>query len=224
MTKAVGYTRLSQDGLSIPKQKEKIRDYCDRHDLQLVHIYDDGKQASGYETDERPEYRELRESVRDGGIDAVVVRDTGRIGRDFDERMYFVLDCRQSGVELHSEEVGQHDLSDPWSVLQETAQAAGDDVQKRKEIERSREATQERIENGCFQGKPPLGLQFADDNCHLEKDEREWETVCNIIERRARGDTVVSVADEENVSTATVSRVANRGYEWYQEKVEEYGV
>lgn len=224
MTKAVGYTRLSQDGMSIPKQKEKIQSYCERHNLDLLTIYDDGKQASGYETDERPEYRKLRERVRDGDVGAVVVRDTGRIGRDFDERMYFVLDCRRSGVELHSDEAGQHDLSDPWSVLQETAQAAGDDVQKRKEIERSKEATKERIENGCFHGKPPLGLQYADDNCHLQKDQQEWETVCNIIERRQRGDNVIAVAQEEGVSTATVSRVANRGYEWYSERLEQYGV
>lgn len=223
MTEAVGYTRLSQDGISIPKQKEKIRSYCDRHNLRLVNIYDDGKQASGYGTDERPMYRELRERVRDGEVGAVVVRDTGRIGRDFNERLRFILDCRENAIELHSDELGEHDLTDPWSVLQETAQAAGDDVQKRKEIERSKEATKERIENGCFHGKPPLGLRYADDNCHLEKDQQEWETVCNIIEHRARGDNVTTVAAEEGVSTATVSRVANRGYDWYQDKLREYG-
>ncbi|MFB6199111.1 MAG: recombinase family protein [Halobacteriaceae archaeon] len=223
MTEAVGYTRLSQDGMSIPEQKFKIRDYCDRHDLELRKIYDDGTHSSGYETDERPEYKAVRELVRQGEIGAVVVRDTGRIGRDFDERMYFVLDCRQAGVELHSDEFGRHDLSDPWSVLQETAQAAGDDVQKRKEIERSKEATKERIESGCYHGTPPIGLQFADDNCHLEKNEREWKTVCDIIERRARGDPVQDVADDTDVSVATVSRVANRGYQWYQEKLAEYG-
>jgi len=209
--------------MSIPKQKEKINDYCDRHGFELIEIYDDGEHASGYETDERPEYRELRDLVRAGEIDAVVVRDTGRIGRDFDERMYFVLDCRQAGVELHSDEFGQHDLSDPWSVLQETAQAAGDDVQKRKEIERSKEATERRIENGCYHGTPPIGLQFADDNCHLEKDEREWQTVCDIIERRQRDDPVKEVAKDTGVSVATVSRVANRGYQWYQDKLAEYG-
>lgn len=223
MIEAAGYTRLSQDGMSIPEQKEKIRSYCDDRDFELREIFDDGKRASGYETDERPEYRELRQLVKDEQIDAVVVRDTGRIGRDFDERMYFVLDCRQSGVELHSDEFGRHDLTDPWSVLQETAQAAGDDVQKRKEIERSKEATERRIDNGCYHGKPPLGLRFAEDNCHLEKDQREWQTVCDIIEARQVGEKVVDVAEDHGVSTATVSRVANRGYEWYSDKLEQYG-
>lgn len=223
MTEAVGYTRLSGDGMSIPEQKEKIRKYCDRNGLDLAEIYDDGEYSSGYETDERPEYRKVRDLVQEGSIEAVVVRDTGRIGRDFDERMYFVLDCRRSGVELHSDEFGRHDLSDPWSVLQETAQAAGDDVQKRKEIERSKEATERRIENGCYHGTPPMGLQFAPDKCHLEKDESEWQTVCDIIERRARGDTVQEVADDADVSVATVSRVGNRGYQWYRDKLDKYG-
>lgn len=222
MTEAVGYTRLSQDGLSIPEQKQAIREYCQRNELDLGRIYDDGTHASGYETDERPEYRKLRERVNDGGVDAVVVRDTGRIGRDFDERMYFVLDCRQAGVELHSEEYGQHDLSDPWSVLQETAQAAGDDVQKRQEIQRSKAAIERRQENGCYQGNVPFGLRFAEDKCHLERDPDDWETLAAIVTGDMDG-TVAEVSDRAGVSTATVSRARNRGLEWYEEMLAEYG-
>lgn len=220
MTEAVGYTRLSDDGLSIPEQKRLIREYCERSGLALERIYDDGKYASGYDTDERPEYRELRGRVQNDDVDAVVVRDTGRIGRDFDERMYFVLDCRQAGVELHSDEYGRHDLSDPWSVLQETAQAAGDDVQKRNEIERSKKETERRIENGCYHGTPPFGLRFADDRCHLEREPDEWETLEQIISSDGK---VSDLADGTDVSAATVSRARKRGLGWYEEKLAEYG-
>lgn len=223
MTDAVGYTRLSEDGLSIPKQKAKIRAYCEQHGLDLGRIYDDGQYASGYDTDDRPEYRELRSAIQAGEIDAVVVRDTGRIGRDFYERMYFVLDCHQQGVELHSVEQGQHDLTDPYKVVVESAQAAGDDVQKRKEIERAREAVQERLDNGCFQGQPPFGLRFAEDKCHLEKHPDEFAQLKEILERRSAGHRVVDVAEDVGVSTATVSRVTDRGVEWYQDKLAEYG-
>ena len=34
---AAGYTRLSQEGVSIEKQKASIRDYCRDHDLDLNH-------------------------------------------------------------------------------------------------------------------------------------------------------------------------------------------
>lgn len=218
---AIGYTRLSDDGHSIPKQKEAIRDYCERNGLKLNTIYDDGKYASGYSTEERPEYRDFKAEVETGDIHAVVVRDTGRIGRDFDERVRFILTCRQCNVELHSVEAGQHDIDDPWQVLGETAQAAGDDVQKRKEIERAKQATNERIENGCYHGRPPIGLEFADDNCHLQKSE-EWETVREIVERRLSGEDVSVVAERVGVSAATVSRVSGRGLEWYRSKFEQY--
>lgn len=213
---------MSEDGMSIPKQKQKIRDYCERAGLDLDQIYDDGTHSSGYDTDDRPEYRALRDRVKNEDIDAVVVRDTDRIGRDFDERMYFVLDCRKAGIELHSQEYGQHDLSDPWSVLQETAQAAGADVQKRHEIERSREATEQRIENGCYHGTPPFGLQFADDKCHLEKDEDEWDTLKDVLNGEIDG-TVSEIAKEIGTSAATVSRMRSRGIKWYERKLQEYG-
>lgn len=222
-TNAIGYTRLSQDGRSIPEQKQDIREYCDRHELVLEDIYDDGERASGYSIDDRPRYQTLRELVQNGETDAVVVRDTGRIGRDFDERMRFVLDCREAGIELHSVEAGQHDLSDPYAVVIETAQAAGDDVQKRHEIERAKTETQNRIERGCYQGKVPFGLQFAADGCHLEKHPREYERLEEAIERRAAGDRVVDVAADLGVSSATVSRITNRGLEWYEKKLTKYG-
>lgn len=220
---AVGYTRLSQDGLSIPEQKQTIKDYCDRAGFHLKHIYDDGEHASGYETNERPDYRELRQRVQDGDVDAVVVRDTDRVGRDFDERMYFVLDCRRAGIELHSVEEGKHDLSDPYSVVIETAQAAGADVQKRHEIERSKKVTKERIESGCYHGTPPFGLQFADDKCHLIRDSSEWERLEKIVTEEFEG-TVKEVAEKADVSVATVSRARQRGIGWYEEKLKEYGL
>lgn len=221
MTEAVGYTRLSQDGLSIPEQKQAIHDYCEHSGFDLLEIYNDGKHASGYDTDERPEYRQLRQRVNDGDVDAVVVRDTGRIGRDFDERMYFVLDCRSAGIELHSGEYGKHDLSDPWSVLQETAQAAGDDVQKRHEIERSKEAIERRLEDGCYQGKVPFGLAYEDDGCHLQRDTDEWNVLRGIVSGEIEG-TVRDVADKTGVSTATVSRARDRGLGWYEALLAEY--
>lgn len=222
-SEVAGYTRLSEDGLSIPEQKRKIREYCERRGFDLTRIFDDGEYSSGYSTDERPEYVELREVVQDAAVDAVVVRDTGRIGREFDERIRFILDCRDRGVELHSVEAGKKDLSDPYKVVIETAQAAGDDVQKRREIDRSIEAVERRQENGCYQGKVPTGLRFAADKCHLEKDPEEWETLESIIRQREDGERVVDVADSADVSTATVSRVTNRGLEWYEEKLTEYG-
>lgn len=222
MSDAIGYTRLSQSSdTSIPRQKEHIRSYAAEHGFDLIELYDDGERSSGFDSD-RTEFQNVRARVSEGKVDAIIVNDKRRLARDFDATMRMILDCRENGIEIHTDQEGQLDISDPMNAAIEVIQAASDYEAKKKEISKAKEAVKDRQENGCYHGKPPLGLQFADDNCHLEKDQEEWETVSNIIENRARGDTVVSVADEENVSTATVSRVANRGYEWYQDKLNEY--
>lgn len=94
--------------------------------------------ASGYSVDERPEYQALRERVRNRDVAAITLRDMGRLGRDFDERILFIIDLRKAGIELHTVERGQRDLDDPYSVAVEGIQATSDDAAKRAEIERAK--------------------------------------------------------------------------------------
>lgn len=224
MTEAIGYTRLSQSSdTSIPRQKEHIREYADKHGFELGELYDDGERSSGFDS-ERAEFQNVRARVSDGTIDAIIVNDKRRLARDFDATMRMILDCRQNEIAIHTYQEGQLDISEPMNAAIEVIQAASDYEAKKKEIAKAKEAVADRTENGCYHGKPPIGLRFADDNCHLQKDQNEWETVCNIIERRESGDNVTTVAQETDVSTATVSRVANRGYEWYSEKLAQYGI
>lgn len=223
---AWGYVRLSQEGrdASLDEQKRVIREYAKENNLDLQTTRNDGDNTSGFDSD-RKEYQLLRGKIRNAEIDAVIVRDRARLSRDFDDRLSLLTDFRAAGVEWHVVEAnGRLHVEDVQQAMFECIHAGMDHIKKQIEITRSQEATQERIDDGCYHGKPPMGLQFADDNCHLEKDEREWQTVCDIIERRASGETVAAIASDLNVSTATVSRVADRGYKWYQEKVAEYGV
>jgi len=147
-SEAVGYTRLSQQSdTSIGNQMTVIRDYCERQGLELVRIYDDGAGSSGFDT-EHPEYAKVRELMRNGEVDAVVVRDRSCLGRDFDERMQFVLDLRGTDVSLHAAREGVVDLDDPYAVVMESMRAATDDSGKREEIEKAREKVSERVLSG----------------------------------------------------------------------------
>lgn len=223
MTRAVGYTRLSRDSdTSIDHQKDAIRGYADANGFDLLTIYDDGEHASGYNT-EREEYQELVDDVRSGEIDAVIVRDTTRLGRDYDDRQLLQIHMRKQGVELHDTNRGEIDIHDEFLAGVEGIRAAADDQRKRLEIEKSKEAVEKRQENGCFHGTPPYGLRFASDKCHLERDAKQWENLTEILERREQEDKVTTIADDVGVSTATVSRIANRGKDWYEQKLAEYG-
>lgn len=223
---AWGYVRLSQDGRddSLDEQKRTIREYARDSELSLATTRNDGKNTSGFDAS-RHEYQLLREKIRNADIDAVIVRDRARLSRDFDDRLSLIVDFRASGVEWHVVEAGGRiGLTDVQTAGMECLHAMMDHVKKKIEITRSKDATAQRVSDGCYQGTPPIGLRFASDKCHLEKDADEWRTVEKIIERRANGDPVGAVAADAGVSSATVSRVSSRGIEWYEEKLREYGV
>lgn len=207
--KAVGYTRLSDTSdLSIDRQKRQIRGYCEDHGMELAHIYNDGERASGFDP-ERPQYQELRDTINDGGCDAVVVAKTDRIGRDFNERMRFLLDLSDCAVELHSPRTGQVDLDDAISLAVEGVHAASDDQVKRTEIESSKEAVKERMEQGYDHGRPPTGFTYNDDGTRWVPDD-QFETVVDAIELIEDGVSYREVADRVDIPRSTLSEVVNR--------------
>lgn len=224
MTDAKGYKRLSQSSdTSLPRQEEHIREYADQHGFDLLHIYDDGERSSGFDST-REKFQQLRSDVADGNMGAIIVNDKRRLARDFDATMRLILDCRENNIEIHTYQDGQLDISDPMNAAVEVLMAASDYEAKKQEIAKAKEAVEERKEVGCYHGTPPFGLTFADDKCHLERDDEQWQTLQNIIDRREDEEPVAEIADDVDPSPATVSRVANRGVAWYEEKLSEYGL
>lgn len=222
MTEAAGYTRLSQaSDTSIDRQKRHIEEYAEENELELTTIYDEGQRASGFDTN-REKYDELVEAAREGEVDAIIVNDRSRLGRDQWQRMQHFSELVREGVEFHTWEDGYIDPDEPVALLQEAMYAQQHDQAKREEVEKSKAATQERIDRGCYQGTPPYGLQFCDDGCHLEKDEAQWEELEQIWSE-VEDSTLSEVAEGVSLSVASVSRVANRGREWYEQRLEEYG-
>jgi DNA invertase Pin-like site-specific DNA recombinase len=157
---AVGYIRLSQDGKSLDRQRRDVTDYADEHGYALADIYNEGKR--GFSAD-RPEYQALLDHLDTSATTAVIVPNLSRLSRDGKERLRLLLDVDQAGVQLHSVELGGAvDLDNDWELVQQSIRATTDDVEKRKEITRSQRATQERLDNGYDQGRPPFGLTFDD--------------------------------------------------------------
>jgi len=63
MSKAIRYTRLSQDSdTSIDWQKRHTREYADENSVFLEGIYDDGEQSSGFD-ESREEFQEVRDRI-----------------------------------------------------------------------------------------------------------------------------------------------------------------
>lgn len=219
MSDAVGYTRLSQDSdTSIDRQKRHIREYADEHGLKLVEMYDDGEHSSGFDSG-REEYQALRDHVQRGELAAVVVNGKRRLARDFDETMRLVLDLREYSVEAHTYEDGRLDLSDPVQAAVEVLQAASEHEAKKKEIERAREAVDERMREGYDHGRPPIGLRFDEDGKRWVRDPTNgnFTDVLEAIGMIERGATYAEASEETDIPTSTLSGVMERKERYYAE-------
>jgi DNA invertase Pin-like site-specific DNA recombinase len=211
MSSAIGYTRLSQESdTSINRQKRHIRAYADENGLTLEAIFDDGERSSGFD-ESREEYQRVRKRVQSGEIAAVVVNDKRRLARDFDETMRLVLDLREHDIEAHTFQEGRLDLSDPVQAAVEVLQAASEHEAKKKEIERAREAVQERIDDGHDHGRPPIGFRFDDAGERWVPDrEGRFKDVVEAIRMVEDGATYADVQEELGIAPSTMSGVMKR--------------
>lgn len=219
MSSAIGYTRLSQESdTSIDRQKRHIREYAGENGFELETIYDDGERSSGFD-ESREQYQQVRDRVQEGEIAAVIVNDKRRLARDFDETMRLVLDLREHDVEAHTFQEGRLDLSDPVQAAVEVLQAASEHEAKKKEIERAREAVQERIENGHDHGRPPIGFQFDDAGERWVPDrDGRFEDVVEAIQMVEDGATYSDVQEELGIAPSTMSGVMDRRDRYLEEQ------
>lgn len=214
---AVGYTRLSEQGKSLPEQKRMIRDYCDRHGFELDTVYNDGQRSSGY-TAEREEYQQMRDRLEAGDVGHVVVRGLSRLSRDRKHRMKLLLELDSAGVAIHAVERGERnpvDLDEPWALTREAGQADADDVEKRKEADRGRQEAERRKENGLPMGAPPIGLEYSDDGERLVPGP-EYDTAIRVLEWLDDGYSYRQIASELPVSRNQVGTIKKRASDYLQ--------
>lgn len=213
---AVGYLRLSQDGKSLSRQRRDVQEYAAARDFDLAKVYNEGTRASGFDED-RPEYQALLGHLSDGGVDAVIVPDLSRLSRDRKERLRLLLDLDATNVELHSFELGRAvDLDNDWELVQQSIRATTDDVEKRKEIERSKRATKERLANGYDHGRPPFGLRYNEDGTYWVPGD-EFNTALKCITLRDDGLSWREIESEAGVNKDTARRVYGRRERYLRE-------
>ncbi len=217
MTTAVGYTRLSQDSdTSIDRQQRHIRTYADEHGFTLDRIYNDGEQASGWDA-EREEYQELRARLlEDSSVDALIINDKRRIARDIDEVMRLVPDLREHEIELHTHTDGQVDLSDPMRAAIEILQAAAAHKEKIEEIEKSIEATRERLDAGYDHGPPRFGMEY-DEAGNYQVPSEEFSRVREVWRLRDRGMSYQDIEERTGVPSSTAQRIVENR-DWYEKR------
>lgn len=209
---ADGYTRLSQDSdRSIPRQKEKIKEWVENHpDTALNKIFDDGRWSTGFSTEDRDEWQRVLKRIQNGENDMVVADGKRRFARDFDDTMELIVACRRNNVQLVDTKEGPLDLNDPMNVAIELVQAASEHEAMQRYIEKSIKESTQRMESGYYHGEPPVGLTFDEDKQYLIADEDEFDEVLSVLELREQGLAFRRIADEVSWSHPTVSKIVKR--------------
>lgn len=211
------YVRLSQNGRkgSIDDQRQELIALADKQGFDVSHVYNDGKHSSGFteEPDERPEYQKLREKIKNGDIDGVLVRNIKRLTRDENEFMRLFADLRENDVRVHTRDDGEIALEDPVQLAVQHIQSASANKAKKQEITNAVKAIKQKVNDGQPHGCPPHGLAYSRDKTHLtpNKDDGAFETALDVIKAKAHGATYSELEEKfEGLSRGGLYNIVDR--------------
>ena len=210
--RAALYARVSTDeqaqtGFSLDAQLEKMRLYCEIHDLQIAGEYvDDG--YSGTNT-RRPAYRRMFSPEERTKWDLLVVLKIDRIHRNSKEFIIMMEDLRRSGKDFVStfEKFNTTTAAGRFAldIIQRVAQLESEQIGERTYI-----GMREKAETG--QGimgfNPPFGYSIEDGK--LVVDEGEFETARDIFSMYLGGMTMDEIAYHLNREC----RLTRKGNPW----------
>jgi DNA invertase Pin-like site-specific DNA recombinase len=84
--------------LHITSQKAMLEDYAQRNGFpRFKHFTDDGVSGTRFD---RPGFMAMMEEVEDGSVEAIIVKDMSRLGRDYLKVGQVMEILRQRGVRL----------------------------------------------------------------------------------------------------------------------------
>lgn len=227
MTRALAWIRKSKGsdddiGLEVQRREvlgaaDQLADEVEPLDLGVQTGFSRLSRDDDGLLDDQPEVQDAVERLRAGEYDVLVAYDDRRICRDEYLRVIEYA-CVQGGCEIAfvSENVETDDLA--YDIHRRVERQT-----KEEEIEKAKAAIKERQARGCYQGRPPTGLQFADDDCHLKRSDR-WDDVERVFELLTEGEPYSTIESETGFDAPTISRMKKRGFEWYEAKLAEYGL
>jgi DNA invertase Pin-like site-specific DNA recombinase len=187
--KAIGYIRVSTSqqadtGVSMDAQRQKIEQYAELYDLDLVDIVADAG-ASG-KTLDRDGLQEALNRMEQGEADTLVVVKLDRLTRSVADLNALLEGYFTGGLDLVSvsEQIntgtasGRLVLNVLMSVSQWEREAIG---------ERTSAALQHKKAQGERVGSIPYGYRLSADGVHLEEHEAEQQMIAAVLSYREAG-------------------------------------
>jgi site-specific DNA recombinase len=155
---------------SVPQQEAEIRDYCTRHELQLVEIFADVAKSGGSDVG-RDEFYNLidqaeRSDQQPGGI---LVWNFARFARDLDDSNYYKARLRKNGIVVHS--ITDQIPDGPYSQVVEVIIDIANEEKRRQMSRDIKRAKRSQIQQGYATGGPaPRGYKFEYEEVSIKRD------------------------------------------------------
>lgn len=217
--KVIGYVRVSSkqqadDGVSIDRQIEKIKAYCDLKNYpEPVIIKDEG--VSGFKSN-RDGFKTLTQLCLTHSVDLIIVYDLSRLSRSVKDTLIFMDDVvEKNGVSFVSL-LNDIDTTTPCGKAFFTITAVFNQLYRDEISFKTKQAKQHNKHQGFFNGGSiPYGFQVIDQ--HLTPNPHEQAVIAEMVLYHSRGLSLQKIADYLNIKMIPTKTARGK---WYPSTVQ----
>lgn len=185
-----GYIRVSsqdqkKEGYSLDAQKNKIIEYCNQNNFELIKIYEDAG-ISGGTIKKRPAFKQLIEDASNKKFDAIVILKLDRAFRNTREALITFDDFAKWKIDF----ISIHEKIDTTSAMGRfffTMMSALAELEKNLTSERMDTIFLHKFNQGKSIGKCPTGYKWNKKNKVMEIDTKKAEMIKEIFKSTIEG-------------------------------------
>lgn len=166
-------TEMQVDGFSLDGQKNSLKRFADREEMEIVNIYEDAGK-SGKSIEGRPAFKQMLNDIENGlSIDYVLVYKLSRFGRNAADILNSLEHIQSFGVNLICIEEGI-DSSQTSGKLLISVLSAVAEIERENIIEQTMNGRKEKARQGGWNGGfAPYGYYLKDKQLFIQEDEAE---------------------------------------------------
>ena len=179
-------TEMQVDGYSLEGQKNNLKRFADREEMEIVGIYEDAGK-SGKSIEGRPAFKKMLSDIKNGlEIDYILVYKLSRFGRNAADILNSLEFVQSYGINLICIEEGI-DSSQTSGKLLISVLSAVAEIERENIIEQTMNGRREKARQGGWNGGfAPYGYYLKDNQLLIE--ETEAEAIRIIFDKFANSD------------------------------------
>ena len=166
-------TEMQVDGYSLDGQKNSLKRFAEREEMEIVNIYEDAGK-SGKSIDGRPAFKQMLADIENGlELDYILVYKLSRFGRNAADILTSLEHVQAFGVNLICIEEGI-DSSQTSGKLLISVLSAVAEIERENIIEQTMNGRKEKARQGGWNGGfAPYGYFLKDKQLFIKEDEAE---------------------------------------------------